>query len=180
MGNCCTTHGNEQEDERIFTDDIEFMMNNSMLKQRFKRNKYISTQPILLTGIMYDSNGIWTHECEHIRTWVWPLRPLGHTVCFCGGVPTARLELATSGLEVLRAIQLRHAGFVFVFVFVVVCVCVCFALSGGVEPPTLWLTATRSDQLSYKSRYWCLGDLGDYGHRSHYFSHAKRALYHLS
>ena len=26
-----------------------------------------------------------------------------------------------------------------------------FALSGGVEPPTLWLTATRSDQLSYKS-----------------------------
>lgn len=25
-------------------------------------------------------------------------------------VPTARLELATSGLEVLRAIQLRHAG----------------------------------------------------------------------
>ena len=58
MGNCCTTHGNEQEDERIFTDDIEFMMNNSMLKQRFKRNKYISTQPILLTGIMHDSNGI--------------------------------------------------------------------------------------------------------------------------
>ena len=25
------------------------------------------------------SGGIWTHECEHSRTWVYPLRPLGHT-----------------------------------------------------------------------------------------------------
>ena len=30
--------------------------------------------------------------------------------CACPCIPTARLELATSGLEVLRAIQLRHAG----------------------------------------------------------------------
>ena len=27
-------------------------------------------------------------------------------------------------------------------------------LEGGLEPPTLWLTATRSNQLSYSS-YWC-------------------------
>ena len=52
-------------------------------------------------------------------------------------VPVARLELATSGLEVLRAIQLRHTGKI--------------TLSGGVEPPALRLTAARSDQLSYKS-----------------------------
>ena len=25
------------------------------------------------------SGGIWTHECEHSRTWVYPLGPLGHT-----------------------------------------------------------------------------------------------------
>ncbi len=27
-----------------------------------------------------------------------------------------------------------------------------FALEGGLEPPTLWLTATRSNQLSYSSK----------------------------
>ena len=26
-------------------------------------------------------------------------------------------------------------------------------LEGGLEPPTLWLTATRSNQLSYSSHY---------------------------
>ena len=62
----------------------------------------------------------------------------------------ARFELATSGLEVLRAIQLRHTGIKkgsqsgrtrLLFK----------TLSGGVEPPALRLTAARSDQLSYKS-----------------------------
>ena len=28
------------------------------------------------------------------------------------------------------------------------------ALEGGLEPPTLWLTATRSNQLSYSSCCW--------------------------
>jgi hypothetical protein len=29
-------------------------------------------------------------------------------------------------------------------------------LEGGVEPPTLWLTATRSNQLSYSSNGGCV------------------------
>ena len=60
MGICCATHNtehehnNDREEERIFTDDIEFMINNVNSKER----KYISTHPIRLNGIIYDSNGI--------------------------------------------------------------------------------------------------------------------------
>ena len=59
----------------------------------------------------------------------------------------ARFELATSGLEVLRAIQVaphRHK---------------LVSLSGGVEPPALRLTAARFDQLSYKSYLYYFLDL---------------------